>query len=106
MTGQESVFQVKEQASWAFASREGGRQVRATIQNLLRQTSRAPVILDFDGVGVFSSSFADEVFGRLFVEMGPRGFMTRIRMRNTDPTVDGLIDRAIEQRTRLGNGDA
>jgi len=60
-----------------------------------------PVILDFNGVGVISSSFADEVFGRLFVEMGPCAFMTRI----VDQTVEGLIDRAIVQRTRLGNGD-
>ena len=39
------------------------------------------------------------------VEMGPRAFMSRIKMRNVDPTVEGLIDRAIMQRTRLGNGD-
>jgi len=73
------------------------------IENLLRE--HRPVIIDFDGVGVVSSSFADEVFGRLFVEMGPRAFMIRIQMRNVDPTVEGLIDRAIMQRTRLGNGD-
>lgn len=64
-----------------------------------------PVLLDFNGVGVISSSFADEVFGRLFVKMGPRAFMTRIDVRNVDPTVGGLIDQAIVQRTRIGNGD-
>ena len=73
------------------------------IENLLRE--HRPVLIDFDGVGVISSSFADKVFGRLFVEMGLRAFMTRIQMHNVDPTVEGLIDRAIMQRTRLGNGD-
>ena len=72
------------------------------LDNLLRE--RRTIVLDFSGVGVISSSFADEVFGRLFVEMGPRAFMTRIEMRHVDPTVEGLIDRAIVQRTKLGNG--
>ncbi len=97
------VFQVKDEAQRDTGSRQGGRRIRGMIENLLREPR--PVIIDFDGVGVISSSFADEVFGRLFVEMGPRAFMTRIQMRNVDPTVEGLIDRAILQRTRLGNGD-
>ncbi len=98
------IFSVKDEAQRDTGSRQGGKRIRGMLENLLRE--HRPVILDFDGVGVISSSFADEVFGRLFVEMGPRTFMTRIQMRNVDPTVEGLIDRAIMQRTRLGNGDA
>ncbi len=100
----ELVFDMREKAQRDFGSRQGGKRIRSMIENLLR--GRRPVILDFDGVAVISSSFADEVFGRLFVDMGPRAFMTRIEMRNVDPTVGGLIDRAIVQRTRLGNGDS
>ena len=100
----ELIFSVKDEAQRDTGSRQGGKRIRGMIENLLRE--HRPVILDFGGVGVISSSFADEVFGRLFVEMGPRAFMTRIVMRNVDPTVEGLIDRAIMQRTRLGNGDA
>ncbi len=97
-----AAFNMKEHAARDFSSRQGGKRVRRTIENLLRE--RHAIALDFVGVGVISSSFADEVFGRLFVEMGPRAFMTRIEMRNVDRTVEGLIDRAIVQRTRLGNG--
>lgn len=98
------VFVMREKASPYFGSRRGGRSVRRMITNLLR-TQRS-IVLDFEGVGVFTSSFADELFGRLFVGMGPRAFMSRVRMVNVAPTVEGLIDRAIVQRTRLGNGDA
>ena len=98
----ELVFNMREEAHRDFGSRRGGERVRGMIENLLR--GGQSIALDFDGVGVFSSSFADEVFGRLFVEMGPRAFMTRIAIRNAVPTVEGLIDRAIMQRTRLGNG--
>ena len=97
------IFNMKKEAWREFGSRQGGKRIRGTIENLL--SFAHSIILDFDGVGVISSSFADEVFGRLFVDMGPRSFMTRIEMRNVDPTVEGLIDRAIVQRTKLGNGN-
>ena len=102
--GGELVFDMREKARRDFGSRQGGKRIRSMIENLLRD--RRPVILDFDGVAVISSGFADEVFGRLFVDMGACAFMTRVEMRNVDPTVGGLIDRAIAQRTRLGNGDS
>ena len=87
-------------------SREGGKQVRTELENLLRSVQR--VIIDFDGVLVISSSFADEVFGRLFVKLGPPAFARRIDFQNTDETADVLIDRAIIQRTQTtqnGNGN-
>ena len=95
------VINMKDKASPHFGSRQGGVYTRRIIQNLLREGPY--IVLDFEGVGVVTSSFADEVFGRLFVMMGPRAFMTRIRMIHVDPTVEGLIDRAILQRARLGN---
>ena len=101
---EEMIFNMKKKAAKSFGSRAGGTYVRVQIENLLRDGDR--IVLDFDGVGVISSSFADEVFGRLFVAMGFRAFTRRIEMRHVDPTVDGLIDRAIEQRIKLGNGNS
>ena len=97
------VFNVKEEAKLDLGSRQGGQRIRIMIENLLQE--KRPIILDFHGISIISSSFADEVFGRLFVEMGARAFMELIKMRNVDMTVNGLIDRAIVQRTKLGNGD-
>ena len=98
------MIAVKKDAERFFGFRSGGAQFRQIVLNLLQNRDR--IVLDFEGVAVFSSSFADEVFGRLFVDMGPRNFMKRIDFRNVDPTIEGLIDRAIVQRTRLGNGAA
>ncbi len=100
----ELLFCMKTEAGKDFGSRQGGIRVRNMIENLLRD--RDSIILDFADVGVISSSFADEVFGRLFMQMGPRAFMSRITMRNVDTTVNGLIDRAIVQRTKLDNGNS
>ncbi|MGI9440132.1 MAG: STAS-like domain-containing protein [Parvibaculales bacterium] len=88
------------------SSREGGKKVRTQLENLLNSAQR--IIIDFEDVSVISSSFADEVFGRLFVKLGPRNFFRRIEFQNTDETADVLIDRAIIQRTQTtqnGNGD-
>jgi len=98
----ELIIDMKKQARRDFGSRQGGIRIRKMLENLLR--NGGVITLDFKDVAVITSSFADEVFGRLFYDMGPRMFMERIRMRNVDPTVNGLIDRAIVQRTRLGNG--
>ncbi len=100
----ELAFDLKTEGRRDFGSRSGGIRVRGMIENLLRD--RRTIVIDFDGVGLFTSSFADEVFGRSFVKLGPRSFMSRIQMRNVDPTVEGPIDRAILQRTRLGNGES
>lgn len=102
--GNNVVIPVKKEAERFFGFRSGGAQFRRIVENLLQDRER--IVLDFEGVAVFSSSFADEVFGRLFVDMGPRNFMKRLDFRNADATVEGLIDRAIVQRTRLGNGVA
>lgn len=85
--------------TWGLAT---GEKNTWPDRNLLgRQCS---VVIDFNGLGVISSGFADEVFGRLFMDMGPLALMNRIEMRNVDSTVAGLIKRAIFQRTRPGNG--
>ena len=95
----ELVFRVKERAARDVNSRRSGVRVRRQIENLLAEEDH--VVIDFDGVEVISSSFADEVFGRLFVELGPVTFASRVPLRNTNATVRGLIDRAIVQRTQL-----
>jgi hypothetical protein len=40
------------------------------------------------------------VFGKLFAELGPIRFNQLCRFTNIDPTVRGLIDRAIMQRMK------
>ncbi len=93
------LYSIGTHALGDLGSRRGGARVRQELRNLLR--GQGQVVVDFSDVRIISSSFADEVFGRLFVELGPRAFMSRIVLRNVDATIDGLIDRAIVQRTRL-----
>ncbi len=85
----------------AFGSRAAAKPVRQKIENLLRTTA-AKVNINLDDVSLISSSFADEVFGKIFVDMGPLEFMARIEICGGNVIVRQLIDRAIAQRAALG----
>jgi anti-sigma regulatory factor (Ser/Thr protein kinase) len=85
-----------------FGSRQSGVEARRYIKNVIAEDDSSKIELDFDGVFVISSSFADEVFGKLFVEMGPLRYMRRVSLLNVAPAVEGLIDRAITLRSQTG----
>lgn len=90
----EFVFKMIDECS-SFASREAGIATRTLIENLLRAEPSYTLTVDFEGVGIVSSSFADEVFGRLFLALGPLAFMSRVNMRNVDSAVRAVLDRSI-----------
>jgi len=90
------VIQIRQQAGGA-GSRAAARELRTYIANILNEG--APfVTLDFDGQSVVSSSFADEVIGKLVVDMGFMTFNSRVRLINMTPTVTTLLDRSIALR--------
>jgi anti-sigma regulatory factor (Ser/Thr protein kinase) len=97
-------FRLKEE-SQSFGSRVAGKPVQIKLLNLVRMT-KGVVSVDFEGVPLLSSSFADEVFGKLFLSLGPVGFMQRIRLINMMSTVESLVNKAIAQRMKVGRSDA
>lgn len=84
--------------STGFGSRPAGRQLRTKCLNLLNAEPEKPLILDWTGVPVISSSFADELIGKLFVQLGPLAFSARVRNVALESLVHGLIDKAVMQR--------
>lgn len=96
--GDDIEFVVAQELA-AFGSREAGRLARNKVENLMDNRT-CPVLFDFTDVRLISSSFADEVFGKLFAELGALRFGQLCKFRNVDTTVQKLIDRAIEQRMK------
>ncbi len=94
---EEVRFVILEEAP-SFRSRLGGTPVRYKLQNLATMCPGQKIIVDFAGIPLVSSSFADEVFGKLFLEMGPMAFSQRFEFLNLPILVRQLIDRAISQR--------
>ncbi|MFE5335630.1 STAS-like domain-containing protein [Isoptericola sp. NPDC056573] len=81
----------------ALGSRKLGTEIRTRLENYLRAGARH-VVLDFRGVGVISSSFADEVMAKLAEQMGELEFRRRIFVDGASMTNRRLIDRAIALR--------
>jgi len=85
-----------------FGSRQSGAEARRYILNILESAQSGTLKIDFTNVNVVSSSFADEVFGKLFVQLGPMQFMRAVKVTNAVSVVEGLIDRAITLRAQTG----
>ncbi|WP_411727804.1 STAS-like domain-containing protein [Methyloglobulus sp.] len=86
----------------SFGSRVSGKPVRNKLTNLLRMGGNQKIIIDLADIALVSSSFADEAFGKLFLEVGPIAFMQKIEFINVMDTVRHLIDKAISQRVSVG----
>jgi STAS-like domain of unknown function (DUF4325) len=95
------LFEVSKEVE-GFGSREFGRRARSKIDNILVDKTNS-ILFDFSGVPLISSSFADEVFGKLFAELGAMELMRRCAFHAVDTTVRRLIDRAISQRMKVGS---
>ena len=82
-------------------SRAQGTEVRNRILNYLAAGARE-IVLDLTGLPIVSSSFADEVLGKLALEMGELEYRRRIFLDGASATNRGLIERAIELRLQAG----
>lgn len=83
--GTEVLFVLKNESK-SFGSRAAGTPIRNKLANLSKMCSAQRVCIDFADVPLVSSSFADEVLGKLFAELGPVQFTQRFELRNTTET--------------------
>jgi len=91
------LFSLKDESD-SFGSRTAGTPVRNKLKNLYGFLAGNKLIIDLSDIHLVSSSFADEVFGKLFVELGPVNFSSKIELKDVDHIVRLLIDKAIMQR--------
>ena len=95
--GDAVVLRLSEEST-GFGSRPAGRQLRTKCMNLLQAEPKKPLLLDWTAVPLVSSSFADELVGKLFASLGPLAFSARVRNVGMEAMVRGLVDKAIMQR--------
>ncbi len=81
----------------SFGSRVSSAPVRTKIENLLNNTD-GMIEINMSEVELISSSFADEIFGKIFASLGPINFMQRIKITGMNRLVTQLANRAIQQR--------
>lgn len=79
------------------SSRNGGRKARLMVGNILRDHI-GPVVIDFTGAGIVSSSFSDEFVGKLVKEIGFMTFNSRVKIVTDNSLQFGVIEKAVTQR--------
>jgi anti-sigma regulatory factor (Ser/Thr protein kinase) len=97
------VYRLADKSS-GTGTRQSGAAIRNEVINITKQTDSI-VLLDFNGVSVISSSFADEFIGKLAVEFGFIGFTQRFRLVGMNATVQAITNRSVSQRLGVGNGE-
>jgi hypothetical protein len=90
-------FKLRDYAE-SFGNRFTGQRIRQLVENLLLSNPSSSIEIDFTDVSVISSSFADELFAKLHIQMGLLQFGRRIKLKNSNSICDGIIERIVEQR--------
>lgn len=90
------IYRIIEQAS-GTGTRQSGERIRNEILNIYK-SAKKPVILDFEGVGIIASSFADELIGKLVQELGLFQFQAVFPMKNMNSTIQAIVQRSLSQR--------
>lgn len=78
-------------------TRKSAQKLRNIILNIINNDKKR-VVLDFAGINTISSSFADELIGKIIKDIGFVFFTQIFKLNNVNPLVIGIINRSVEQR--------
>lgn len=98
-SGAEYVFDVGTEAS-NLGTREAGRELRNRVLNLGQGDEDGRIVLDFGGVHMLSSSFADELVARIAGDLGKRDFFRRYELREMNPAVKTIVHTVLWGRLK------
>ena len=89
-------YKVKDYAE-GTGTRQAAARVKNEIINMITE-ARKKIILDFTGVAVISSSFADELIAKLLMELGFFQFNNVISLKGMDGSQQTILQRSVIQR--------
>lgn len=78
-------------------TRPSGKKLRLEILNNYLETKRR-IVIDFADLNVISSSFADELLGKLVIEFGFFGFNNLVKLKNMNSLIQQIVQRSVAQR--------
>lgn len=96
LDGGEICFEVKRDSS-GTGTRIAAEKFKNIILNAIEENNQK-IILNFEGVNVVSSSYADELIGKIVAERGFVYFLNHFQLINLSHVNIGVINRSVEQR--------
>ena len=92
-----SILIVIKSKGLGVGTRKSGEKIRNELINIQKQSNRA-IALDFKDLNIVSSSFADELIGRLVAEFGFYTFNNAFKMINMNTRIQSIVQRSVAQR--------
>lgn len=94
----ENIVNIKiSEMSGGTGTRKSAEKVRNMVMNIVNNNKKR-INLDFEGINTISSSFADELIGKIIKEKGFVFFTQAFRLTNLTPFLIAIINRSVEQR--------
>ena len=81
-----------------FGTSVGSRVLGKEVSNMINFEKEGEVILDFNGVKMVTSSFADEVVGKNCAKLGLHNFFDKVQIVNTSEQIKLILKKAIIDR--------
>ena len=76
---------------------KSGEKIRNELVNIQKQSGKN-ITLDFKDLNIVSSSFADELIGKLVAEFGFYAFNNVFKLKNMNTSVQSIVQRSVAQR--------
>ena len=90
-----------KETSKILGLRETGNRLRKIIEAAIQNNES--VLIDFDEVESVSSSFADELLAKIYVEIGGEKFTNYIKVKNANEFIKSIINSSIAGRLKQVN---
>ncbi|HEX5008978.1 MAG TPA: STAS-like domain-containing protein [Planctomycetota bacterium] len=87
-----------EKFGTVLLTRDQGKPIRAKLLSLIRSGHAIRVL--FDDVETVTPSFADEVIGRMLLDLGEADFRKNITLVCSDPATRRLVNAVLANRKR------
>lgn len=81
-----------------FGTSLGSRVLGKEVSNLIDFEKEKEIILDFQGVKMITSSFADEVIGKNCARLGLHNFFKNVQIVNASEQIKLILKKAIIDR--------
>lgn len=94
--GEEYVLSIASESA-GTGTRQAVERVRHKASNIIREGDKL-LVLDFENVDLVSSSYADELIGKLVAEIGFSVFNSYCQLRNLSILNQQVVDRSVQQR--------
>ncbi len=94
------VFEIAKE-SQGTGTRYAANRLRNVIRNAFEQSGKK-ILIDFDSTSIVTSSYADELLGKMIEEVGFVKYMTYFSITNVSPINEMMINEALKRHFNIG----